>query len=147
MSPEVDTVLAETILAKIVIVSVIVLLSFWSLNPGFFETVRAFNGIPSYNVGNEELNEQTLAVNVFNMYGKVSEFNAELEQAAQTLSTVRRKTDHKIKSVLLCFIEDFERFFRLSFFQTTAHLRDFGQRWYKSEGAGLLHSSVRFNHV
>ena len=81
-----DTVLAETVFAEIVIVLVIVLLSFWSLNPGrFFETTCASNGIPSYDVGNEELNGQTLAVNVFNMYVKVSEFNAELEQEAQTL--------------------------------------------------------------
>ena len=57
MSPEVDTVLAETVFAEIVIVFVIVLLSFWSLNPGrFFETICASNGIPSYNVGNAELN-------------------------------------------------------------------------------------------
>ena len=53
MLPEVDTVLAETVFAEIVIV----LLSFWSPNPGrFFETICASNGIPSYNVGNEELN-------------------------------------------------------------------------------------------
>ena len=36
MSPEVDTVLAETVFAEIVIIFVIVLLSFWSLNPGRF---------------------------------------------------------------------------------------------------------------
>ena len=57
MSPEVDTVLAETVLAETEIVFAIVLLSLWSPNPGrVFETIRASNGIPSYNEGNEELN-------------------------------------------------------------------------------------------
>ena len=88
-----DTVLAETVFAEIVIVLVIILLSFWSLNPGrFFETPCASNGIPNYNVGNEELNGQTLAINVFNMYVKVSEFNAELEQEAQTLMKKENKS-------------------------------------------------------
>ena len=88
-----DTVLAENVFAEIVIVLVIVLLSFWSLNPGrLFETTCASNGIPSYNVGNEDLNGQTLAVNVFNMYVKVSEFNAELEQEPQTLIKKENKS-------------------------------------------------------
>ena len=94
-----DTVLAETVFTEIVIVLVIVLLPFWSLNPGrFFETTCVSNGIPSYNVGNDELNGQTLAVNVFNMYVKVSEFNAELE--------LNMKHKHKI-----CFAEDCYPFF------------------------------------
>ena len=86
------TVLAQIVFAEIVIVLVIALFSFWSLNRGrFFETTCASNGMPSCNVGNEESTGQTLAVNVFNMYVKVSESNAELEQEAQTLN----KKDNK----------------------------------------------------
>ena len=46
---------------------------------------------------------------------------------------LRRKANHKI-----CFIEDCYCFFPFIVFQTTAYLRDFGQRSYKSKGAGLL---------
>ena len=41
---------------------------------------------------NEELNGQTLAVNVLCIYVKVSEFNAELEQEAQTLIKKENKS-------------------------------------------------------
>ena len=52
MSPEVDTVLAETVFAEIDNVFAMVSLSLRSLNPGrFFGTICASNGIPSYNVG------------------------------------------------------------------------------------------------
>ena len=83
-----DTVFAETVSVEIVIVFVIVLLSFWSLNEfgQLFETICCFTGIPGCHVVNEELGADKLFsvfVNVFNMYAKVSEFDAELEHQTQ----------------------------------------------------------------
>ena len=121
MSPGVDTVLAEAVFAEIAIV----LLSFWSLNPGrFFETTCAPNRIPRCNVGNEELNRQTLAANVFNIY--VCEgfrIHTELEQEAQPL--IRKENKYHKNN----FLEKCYRFFLLSFFQPTAHLEMWMQPW------------------
>ena len=51
---------------------------------------------------------------------------------------LRRKTNHKTSFIEKCY----RFFFLLSFFQPTAHLRDFGQDSYKSNRTGLLQTST-----
>ena len=51
---------------------------------------------------------------------------------------LRRKTNHKTSFIEKCY----RFFFLLSFFQPTAHLRDFGQDSYKSNRTGLLQTSI-----
>ena len=113
MSPEVDTVLAETVFAEIAIVFVIVLVAeSWSI---FWDNMcfQWHSQLQCRKWRVERMNSSCRCVNVFNMYVKVSEFNAELEHEAQTLLKKENKTQNIFfeKCYRFFFFFSFYRFF------------------------------------